>query len=137
MSDMSDMTTFSDPTPASQFKAEEHNGELMVVRVLDVETGIETSFGTCDAVRCSITVIDGQHADETYDDVLLFPKALVAALRGYAGKAPVLGRLGKGQAKQGQSAPWVLNAATDDEKKTAADKLARGSQNGAEPEVPF
>ena len=73
----------------------------------------------------------------THEDVLWFPKVLVGSLKGRIGQK-VLAVLGKGTAKPGQSAPWILvDATTDDDCVTAAtaylDSIA-GNQF-ADPEV--
>ena len=47
----------------------------------------------------------------THEDVLWFPKVLVGSLKGRIGQK-VLAVLGKGTAKPGQSAPWILIDAT-------------------------
>ena len=47
-------------------------------------------------------------------DTLVFPKLLQSQLRSQIGKK-VLGRLGQGSAKPGQSAPWLLNEASADD----------------------
>jgi len=51
--------------------------------------------------------------------VLLFGTALIGSLKSQVGKR-VLGVLGKGTAKPGQAAPWVLDDATSDAKAVKA-----------------
>jgi hypothetical protein len=53
----------------------------------------------------------------------VFPKVLASQLRSSVG-GKVIGRLGQGIAKPGQSAPWTLNAATDADKETGRKYLA-------------
>src|SRR5690606_16791789 len=46
-------------------------------------------------------------------NALLFQRALIASLRDAIGGDPVLGRIGQGTAKPGQSAPYILTPFTD------------------------
>lgn len=92
-------------------------GSLLLFTVHEVVTGITTSFGITDAVRCDVAVLDGPQKAATYADTLVFPKWLQGQLRGSVGEM-VIGRLGQGDAKAGQSPPWTLAAVTDDEKAT-------------------
>jgi cytosine/adenosine deaminase-related metal-dependent hydrolase len=68
--------------------------------------------------RCDIAVLDGDCKGDVYADTLIFPRVLIGQLRPNIGKK-VLGRLGQGTAKPGQSAPWTLLASSDDDKATA------------------
>lgn len=118
------MTEFAAPATATGIKWAEVKGSLVTVKVHSVETGIQTAFGLADAVRGDVTIVDGPSAGDEYNDCLIFPKGLQSQLRPNVGKT-VLGRVGQGAAKPGQSAPWLLQAATDADHKTAADFLAR------------
>jgi hypothetical protein len=92
-------------------------------------------MGDKDAVRVTIhDITDGA----TYEDVLWFPKVLVGSLQGRVGQQ-VLAVLGKGTAKPGQSAPWILvDATTDNDCVKAAtaylDSIA-GNAFASDPEV--
>jgi hypothetical protein len=81
-----------------------------VVEPLEYVASIPTSMGDKDAVRVTIHDITDT---ATYEDVLWFPKVLVGSLKGRVGQK-VLAVLGKGTAKPGQSAPWILVDATTD-----------------------
>jgi len=106
-------TEFADPgAPGAGIQWVNLNGALLLIDVHGVEVGVKTAFGTTDAVRASVVVLDGDHADDEYPDTLVFPKIVAAQLRRLIGRK-VLGRLGQGQAKSGQDAPWVLDKATD------------------------
>jgi hypothetical protein len=85
-------------------------GHLLVVEPLEYVASIPTSMGDKDAVRVTIHDITDT---ATYEDVLWFPKVLVGSLKGRIGQK-VLAVLGKGTAKPGQSAPWILVDATTD-----------------------
>lgn len=91
----------------------DHKGALLVIEPLSFEAGIQTSFGAADAVKANVHVLTAD-GSEDFDDCLVFPKLLASQLKSQIG-AKVVGRLGQGTAKPGQSAPWLLEAATDDD----------------------
>lgn len=117
---------FAAPASSTGIKWEDLKGSLLLFDVHSVETGIKTTFGETDAVRADVTVLDGDAAGDTYNDTLVFPKVLQSQLRPNVEKK-VLGRLGQGTAKPGQSAPWMLNDATDTDKATARAHLAKNA----------
>lgn len=93
--------------PASSgagLKPADVEGHLLVVEPLDHVPSMVTAYGDSDAIRVTVHDISAQ---QTHENVLWFPKALVGSLKLSIGKR-VLGVMGKGQAKAGQSAPWVL-----------------------------
>ena len=93
--------------------AENH---LVVVEVHSHEQNIPTSLGDRDAIKATVhDITDG----ESHDDVLIFPKVLVGSLKNRVGQK-VLGTVGKGVAKPGQNAPWVLFDAAADKKSVDA-----------------
>lgn len=104
--------------PSSGISWQDFNGALLMIEPKSIETGIQTSYGVADAVRADVTVLDGPHGGTNVPDTLVFPKLLQGQLKSQVG-AKVLGRLGQGQAKPGQSAPWMLSEATDQDKQTA------------------
>ncbi len=104
---------FANPsTPGDGIKWADHLGHLLLIDVLEEVAEIKTSFGDTTAIRANVTVLDG--GDGTYDDTLIFPKVLQSQLRRSVG-AKVLGRLSQGTAKPGQSAPWMLQAASEED----------------------
>ena len=108
---------FASPSaPSGGIKWDENKGALLLIEPLSVETGIATTFGTADAVKANVSVIDPE--GETFNDCLIFPKILQSQVRSQIG-SKVLGRLTQGQAKSGQSAPWMLQEAT-------AEDIAKG-----------
>lgn len=109
------MTTnpFATPAaPSSGIKWADYEGRLLVIEPLSDEKGIQTSFGDADAVKANIYVID--QSPEEFPDSLVFPKILASQLRPRLGQK-VIGRLGRGVAKPGQSAPWTLSDATQED----------------------
>ena len=91
-------------TGGGSLKPADVEGHLLVVEPQEYVASIATSFGEKDAVRVNVHDISAQ---ETHENVLLFGTALIGSLKGQIGKR-VLGVMGKGTAKAGQSAPWVL-----------------------------
>lgn len=80
-------------------------GHLLVIEPHEYASNITTSNGPRDAIRATVHDIT---TSETHTDMLVFPKVLVGSLKGRIGQR-VLATLGKGTAKPGQNAPWVLN----------------------------
>lgn len=105
---------FKKPASATGIQWADHKGRLLLVEPRSFETGIMTSLGEKDAVRGDVTIVDGPDGPEEYRDTLIFPRALIAQTRSLIGE-PVLGRLGQGQAKPGQNAPWRIEDPTDDD----------------------
>jgi hypothetical protein len=128
---------FEDPVTATPLPYSELQGALLLFRVLSYEEHVPTSFTVAGekspAIRANVTALDGSHAGENYIEVLVFPKKLQAQLRARVGKM-VLGRLGQGEARKGQNAPWELIAATPQDKALAmaatADSPASGVGTG-------
>jgi hypothetical protein len=108
------------------------NGALVIIDVHALETGINTLNGPADAVRADVTILDGPQAGDHHEDTLLWGKVLIGQLRREVGKK-VLGRVGQGQQKPGQNAPWILNPATDADTKTATEYLAKTTLTSAGP----
>lgn len=105
-------------------KAADVEGHVLVVEPSEYVASIATSFGEKDAIRVSVHDIT---TSETHNDVLLFGSALISSLKGQIGKR-VLGVMGKGTAKAGQSAPWVLiDASQDPNAVTAATAYLNGA----------
>jgi hypothetical protein len=112
---------FNAPATASGVKVTEFEGRLLLITPTAHEQDVETSFGAKDAVRANLVVIDEKNptGSEKHDNVLLFQSVLIGQTKPFVGKGMVLGRLGKGEAKKGQSAPWRLEDADDSEKDIA------------------
>ena len=100
--------------PGAGIKWEDLNGRLLLIEPTAVKTEIKTAFGESDAVVADIAILDGDTKGDTYPEALVFPKVLQGQLKSKLGEK-VLGRLGQGQAKPGQSAPWLLEEATPDD----------------------
>jgi hypothetical protein len=102
------MFTAPGASSSSDVKPADLEGHLLVVEPLEYVESIPTSMGEKDAVRVNVHDISDQMS---YEDILWFPRVLVGSLKGRIGQK-VLAVLGKGTAKPGQSAPWLLIDAT-------------------------
>ena len=114
--------------PASGIKWENLNGRLLLIEPKAIEAGIATNFGDADAVKADVAVLDGDDKGTEYKDSLVFPKVLQSQLRQQIG-LKVLGRLGQGTPKPGQSPPWILQDATPDDQQTGIKFLEWRKQN--------
>lgn len=117
------MTEFASPASAVGIAWADLKGALIIADVHSVEQGIKTAFGDTDAVRADVHVLDGPGQGTSYNDTLVFPRVLRSQLGPNVGRK-VLGRVGQGNAKPGQSAPWLVVDATADDQKTGAAWLA-------------
>jgi hypothetical protein len=130
------MPDFNDPaTGGDKLPLAELEGALLLVSPLEQMAEMQTSFGPATPIRANVAVLDGASKGNVYDDALIFPRVLQGQLRPSIG-GMVVGRLGKGTAKAGQSAPWTLIAANDGEKDTARKYLAHVATLAAQ-EAPF
>lgn len=115
---------FAAPSTAEGLKWAGLKGSLLIIKVHGYEPEINTVHGTTSAVRADVIVLDGEQAETTYSDTLIFPKVIQSQVKSQIG-GMVLGRLGQGQAKKGQSAPWTLDDATEADKGVARAYLAK------------
>jgi hypothetical protein len=88
-------------------------GSLVLFDCRELRTGIPTTFGEKEAVAATVHCLDGQHGGEVFEDALIFPGALIGALKGAIGGEPVLGRIGLGTPKPNQKPPYLLQPFTD------------------------
>jgi hypothetical protein len=116
---------FDAPVAASQLKPKDIEGHLLIVEPIEYVANMATTMGESDAVKCNVHDV----TTATYHpEILWFSKVLVSTLKGQTGKR-LLAVMGKGLAKPGQSAPWVLEDATQDAKlvKQATDYLNKAT----------
>jgi hypothetical protein len=112
------MSRFSPPATPDRFDKNEHLDRLLAFVHPKMEQNVETSFGTSDGCKVeAVVVLDGDTAGKVHRDTLLFGN-LGDTLNSSVGNI-ILGRLVKGRAKPGYSAPWILDAPTDDDVATA------------------
>ena len=111
---------FSQPASGSKFKPADYQGKLLLVWPTEHRTGIKTDYGDSDAIAARVVVLDGDNGYEEHDNVLFFQAALIGTLKPSVGnKKPVLGRLGRGTSKPGQSAPFILTPFTEEDAQSA------------------
>ena len=104
-------TPFASPaTSGDTVKPADLVGHLLIITPLEYKASITTSFGDTDAI--SVDLID-LTTNEEYSDVLFFNAALKSSLKPNIGKK-VLAKMNTGIAKPGKSAPYILDAVTDE-----------------------
>jgi hypothetical protein len=133
---MSDM--FAAPAPPGEgIPWKDFNGCLLLIEPKEVHTDFKTSYGVAErVVRADVAVLDGPQAGTPINDTLIFPKVLVSQTAPQIGKR-VLGRLGQGEAKPGQSPPWMLSEATPQDMELGARWVNRqAEQQVAQPAQP-
>ena len=124
------------------------DGQLLLITPIGYVEKVDTAFGETDAVDADVVALDGDNGPESFDGMKIFQGALIGVLKRAAkfnndfpagdpktGRPKMLlGRLGRGEAKKGQSAPWILTPPSEDDKQLARDYLAKAP---AEPVNPF
>lgn len=111
-------------------------GALLLFEVLEQVPEMVTTFGMASPIRANVVVLDGTHKTELFPDSLIFPKVLGSQLRAALGKR-MAGRLGQGEAKRGQSPPWLLVPPTDADLATVAKYDSFVGAQAAAVEEPF
>lgn len=120
---------FSAPAAGSVLKPAEIEGHLLVVEPTEYIETMPTQRGDSDAIRCTVHDIT---TSTTHPEVLWFSTVLVGSLRSRIG-AKVLGVMGRGVAKPGQTAPWVLNDASTNPEAVKAAQDYLGGQAATPP----
>lgn len=126
---------FSTPPGVSEYKITDLVGILMLVKPTEVIPEMDTEIGQAEnVIRADvvtledITIEDGTEleAGTLIEDVLIFQMALKRALlRVFDGPNPyLLGRLGRGNAKKGKSAPYIFERPDKDDAVLARQYLA-------------
>lgn len=115
---------FSGPSAGS--KITDYEGCLLLITPNEVEKEVLTKYGPADATSVDYVVLDGEDAGEEYKAQRVFQKGLQGQMRDRVGTGKkVLGRLGRGQAREGQDPPWLLTDPTEDDAKLAREHLAK------------
>lgn len=133
---------FQQPGSAGdQLPTEELVGALCLFEVHEVKSGLVTRFSkageTTEAVLADVHSLAGPHAGESFENVTVWGRALVPALRHGVGADPVLGRIELGMAKNGNRPPYVLAPFTEADAALATQWLtARASKVQAPATVP-
>lgn len=100
--------SFAQPTPASDVKIADYVAHLILFYPRSIRTGIVTTNGIADAIVADVVILTHPEGPKAESNVLIFQKMLQSTLKGSIGADPVLGRLTRGTAKPGQSAPYIL-----------------------------
>ena len=114
------------PNADDKWTAAEHNGNLLIFFPTEVRRGIKTTNGDADAVACSRVV--NLDTGRVLHNTLIFGTALVPNIGPGAPDGVVLGRLGQGEGKPGQSKPWILLPHDEAELRRCQDWLAQDAQ---------
>lgn len=109
---------WEDPSESDFFEIKQFVGCLALIAVNEYLPNFVTSMGASPAVRAEVAIIDGPQAGKRFVDALFFGKKIVPQLRNSVGST-VLGRVVKGEAKAGQSAPYQLQKATAEDGQAA------------------
>lgn len=117
---------FGKPASTTGIQWGDLKGALVLVKPHEFIPEMSTQFGDSSATRADVIVLDGDAEGVEYTDTLIFPKVLQSQVKGQIGSM-VLGRVGQGEAKKGQSAPWKLAEATEADKTIAREYLAKNS----------
>lgn len=108
------MSDWDDPAESDFFTIKDYVGSLCLIAVNGFTPKFPTAMGERDTVRAEIVVVDGPKKGAHYDEALLFGAKLVPQLKGKIGSV-VLGRIDRGLAKAGQSAPYILEKASKED----------------------
>src|SRR5262245_15509265 len=109
--------TFSPPADSAGFVKDDHEQHLLAFVAPRLEPNVSTSFGESDAAHVDTLVCFD--CPIVLTDLLIFGAALVPRLTGVPDVEIVLGRLVKGNAKPGRSAPWLLDEAMPEDETRA------------------
>lgn len=117
---------FGQPSDSAGITWSDLKDRLLLIKVHEAGIEMDTQFGKSTAVRADVIVLDGDVSEiwTEYNDTLIFPKVLQSQVKSKVG-GMVLGRLGQGEAKKGQSAPWKLAPNTEADAKVARDYIAK------------
>jgi hypothetical protein len=101
---------WTDPSDAEFFEIKKYIGSLVLVAVNEYIPSFTTAQGTAPAVRAEVAVVDGPGAGDRYPDAMFFGRRIVPQLQRSVGTT-ILGRIGQGEKKAGQNAPFQLEKA--------------------------
>lgn len=123
---------FDDPGSLSAIKVADHEGQLLLVWPQALQR-TERLDGEGDVVLADVVVIDYPGGAIEYKSTIIFPKMIIGQVRRNIGTGrPNLGRVGKGEAKKGQSQPWILLVPTEADKRAARAYLDNPAARPAE-----
>lgn len=106
-------------------------GDLIVVTFDDYAESIETSYGTTQMAKLSITVVDGEHAGQVDDDFAVFGNLARQIEKGIDVGDTALGRIESGTSANGRS--WFGIAWSTDPADHASARKALGEDTAKAP----
>lgn len=128
---------FGGPQSGDLMQLKDHEGDLLLFRVLEVKEDVQTAYGEKEATVCDVFVVDGDAAGTVYKRTMIFQLVLQGQLRPFReNNRMLLGRVGKGEAKKGQNAPWKIQDPTDEDKRLAFEYLTSAQEEKAPAKVP-
>ena len=124
---------FDDPGTMVSIKWEDHKGQLVLIWAR-TEKSFTWEGESRDVIEGDVVVLDPPGSGPIeYKGVFIFPKMLQGQIRQNLGRnRPNLGRVGKGEAKPRQTAPWILLEANEQDKKMARAYLQNPNASKAE-----
>ena len=106
---------FSNPgsaTTTAGFTVKDNDGSLIIAQAPIGRETVTTQHG--EAEVAIVSKLHNVDTGEVFDDAWFFGKVMVPQLTTGA-DGDILGRIGKGEAQPGKSAPWTLEDPTDDD----------------------
>ena len=100
--------------PSGMVNITDYAGELLAIYPTEFVPEQTTVHGTQPVVLVDFVVCSGDDAGTEHKDAMVFGRALVAALKRRIDEA-VIAKIGQGEAKKGQNAPWIFVETTDEE----------------------
>jgi hypothetical protein len=106
--------------PGDGFRIADALNKLVLVIPTAIRRDFKTSNGATDTIVADVIVLDEEKPkkSERHNGTLIFQAVLVGSLEDRIGKGMVAAKLVKGEAKNGNSAPYLFEKS--DEAKTAA-----------------
>lgn len=124
---------FDGPGTTTAIKWDDHNGQLVLVWAKGIKP-FTWEGETKDVVEADVVVLDPPGSGPIeYSGVLIFPRVMQGQVRANIGRnRPNLGRVGKGEAKPRQTAPWILTDPNEQDKQMANAYLKNPNAKPAE-----
>lgn len=109
---LSDM--FNNGASVNGDKLTDHAGQAVLVRITGYTPEMSTKHGTTDSISADWVVLDGPQQGNQFSG-MIFSRVIVASLKQYFqnGQTLCVGVVAQGEAKNGNSAPWLLNPLDD------------------------
>lgn len=114
---------FDSPGSTTGIKWDDHKGQLVLIWSHEVKP-FEYEGENKDVIEADVVVLDAPGGPIEYRRCIIFPRVMQGQLRNNVGRnKPNLGRVGKGEAKPRQTAPWVLIDPDESDKRMAVEFL--------------